>query len=345
MRLIDIDHDTSIFHCVRDSSTEMIAGIFAGKTVIAALGPIYHQDPAASLLLPFFRCAEETGWKVNESTLAPSSIMEKAREARIKSIDLSSSAPIDELSEWTRAGLLLEICRARGINYDGHGLIHVPWRLRGTVTGRFGTEPVRLIDKSSGRPWTFNPLSLTENQRMEIVPRSSDSQIVSMDFRAMDLCSMISIVPGLAERYQGCHDGDLHARTAEILGGGISRNSAKDQIFVYAYGGRSPLAPQFERAMPQLSRFRSDTFARQVQSQSARAFRAALSRAFPLLLGERVIPLFTVHDELVLECFDSSRNLLPEISKALEDGATQRIGVPFRVNFRVGRSYEDAKGK
>lgn len=338
-------------HSVHDSFSPLLSLTLRGKQAIAALGPIYDSDPAADLLRPFHRSAAETGWNVGQETLSPEQVVGRVRRLRQSAIP-AASVVFDEdpgrveLVEWTRAGLVLEVCRANGINYSGRGLIRVPWRLRGTVTGRFGTEPVH--GQLNGKEWTFNPLSLGPIDRVAIVPRVSGNRIAVLDFKAMDLCSMVSLVPGLRDRY-GRHD-DLHSVTAVIMCGldppPEARDLIKEQIFVHAYGGNSPLRADFERFVPELDWLRRRPHgegARLVQSQSSRAFRAALSKALPLLLGQSTMPMFTVHDELALEYSESHSNLLAGVAKALEEGATQRIGVPYRVGVSTGVTYEEAK--
>lgn len=373
MRLVSFNDGGALMHSVHDSFAGLLSLTLRGKTAIAALGPIYTADPAAGLLLPFIRSAVETGWQVDPDTLAPKEVLERARKLRREQTALNVTLLFDqsegfkELIEWTRAGLVLEVCRANGVNYAGRGQIRVPWRLNGTVTGRFGTEPVR------GDGWTFNPLSLGPRDRVAITPRSPDRRIAVMDFRAMDLCSMVSLVPGLAAKYDQpepvavAWDGvpvpgpknriaDLHAITVKhLFGHDYSlhdypkiRAHVKEQIFVHAYGGNSDLRRDFQEKLPELDWLRQKPHgegARLVQAQSARAFRAALSEALPLLLQPEVMPLFTVHDELALEYSETHSLELAKVAMALERGASQRIGVPYRVGVSTGLSYEEAKHK
>lgn len=334
-------------HSASESFSALLSLTLRGKPAIAALGPLYAEDPAVELLAPFRRSADATGWRTSDLTLAPEWTIERARslrrEAAVGNLDLlfEDSDGFRELEEWTRAGLLLGVCQARGVNYRDRGLIRVPWRLRGTVTGRFGTHSVR------GDGWTFNPLSLSERDRRCVVPRSPGRGIAVLDFRAMDLCSMISLVPGLSQRYHGA--GDPHLRTAELLSAGgtvKSRDDAKLQVFVHAYGGNSYLSRDFERLLPELSWIREKRDgegARLVQSQSARAFRAALSAILPEMLGEELLPLFTVHDELALEYDLSHESRLSDIASAMSSAASSRIGVGYSVSISTGMSYDEAK--
>lgn len=347
MRLLTLPEGGAVYHCAHESFAALLSLTLRGKAAVAALGPIYHRDPAADILRPFLRSAEETRWPVDAQTLAHDQIKERARRVRIEAIPAATflfpdDPDLVELIDWTRSGLLLEVCRARGVMLSRRGLVRVPWRLRGTVTGRFGVEPVR------GDGWTFNPLSLGPKDREEIVPNGPGRLISVLDFRAMDLCSMISFVPGLSARYGEAED--LHARTAQLLGisgePDVCRRMVKEQVFVHAYGGQSTLHDSFEARLPELSWLRDKPHgdgARLVQTQSARAFRAALSRALPLLLGEEVRPMFTVHDELALDHSEECSDRVAMVASAMAEAASQRIGVTYRVGVSTGSSYAEAK--
>jgi hypothetical protein len=251
----------------------------------------------------------------------------------------------DKAVEWTRAGLVLEVCRRRGVRVRGHGTVHVPWRLKGTVTGRFGVEPVRI---SGDR--LFNPMIIPTDDRWTVVPSAPGRSIVVLDFMAMDLCSLVSLLPGLYERLKGNFFSGIrisHGVIADHLN--VEADVAKRELFVHAYGGRSPLAAEFDRHFPEISEARRSLdhgdMARVVQETSAIAFRAALSRALPLLLGDDVMPMFTVHDELVLDVGPDTDPAILKLCCELEDGATERIGVPYGVRCSSGSSYAEAKRK
>lgn len=350
MRLASYPDGGAIYHSVHDSFASLLSLTLRGKHAVAAFGPIYERDPAAALLAPFLRSAADTDWSVDPFTLAPDSVTDRVRAVRREVLGaialFEDSDEFRELEEWTRAGLVLEICRAHGVPVAGRGLIRVPWRLRGTATGRFGTEPVR--GETGGKAWTFNPLSLGPQERSLIVPSSFGRLISVLDFRAMDICSMVSLVPGLAARYEGAHD--LHAVTATIMCGldppPKARGLIKEQVFVHAYGGDSLLREDFDHFLPELKWLRAKPHgegARLVQAQSARAFRAALSEALPLLLNDDVRPMFTVHDELALDHSELASDHVDLVATTLARGASQRIRVPYRVNVSTGLTYEDAK--
>lgn len=346
MRVLQLPDGTPVYHDLGESLVPLTSLLLRDRPAIVALGPLYGEDPAGSLLAPFRMTAEATGWTTTKS-LAPEWVWERARELRrlaiAGSIELLFDRDVADLVDWTRAGVVLGYAQHRGVRVKGRGLIHVPWRLRGTVTGRFGTDPVR------GPGWTFNPLSLGPEDRCVIVPRAEGRRIAVLDFRAMDLCSMVSIVPGLADRYRG-HEDDMHLWTAVTLYGAVPpperRDEAKRELFVYTYGGRSMLEGRLAYHFPELDKLRRlphGEAGRRVQAQSALAFRAGLSRALPLLTGDDVVPVFTVHDELALDYSERASDRLGGVAKALEDGASQRIGVPYRVGLSTGLSYEEAK--
>ncbi len=338
-----------VYHDVGFDFGQLLRDSLTGRQVTAALGPLYATDPAEQILAPFVRSAKESDWKIaSEAQLAPSWALEKARKIRSETA-LAAVGQIDERDavDWTRAGLVLEIARRRGIHMSGRGVLHVNWKMRGTVTGRFGAETLHGKSGIDG-DWNFNPMSLAEKDRIRIRPSDHCRHVVVIDFRAMDVCSMIALVPGLIEKYSD-HP-DPHTRTAELVfGDSGKRSEAKENVFVYAYGGTltSDLRDRFRSGLPEIAAvtkgLQHGEFPRLVQSTSALAFRAALSRALPLFVGEKYLPMFTVHDEVVLDASEIGVDGISEVTKALEEGASQRIGVPYRVRVSTGYTYEEAK--
>lgn len=345
MRLCDIKGNP-VWHDCRTGFGDMLRSALLDIPVIAAHGPIYEKDPAEEILAPFRRSAAQTDWVLEEIQLAPKEILEKARLVRTKEVERllgEFSSDLDVLYDWSRAGLVLEIARRWGVNVFARGILHLNWKLKGTVTGRFGCDSIK------DQNWMFNPLSLGPDDRWRIEPRDFDRHIVVLDFKGMDVCSMISIVPGLAEIYDGYPD--PHLRTAEITG--LSRENAKQGFLSWAYGASFAAFPKigkaFDDSFPFVKSFTKNKshgdFARKVQETSARAFRAALSRALPLLVTEDHIPMMAVHDELSIDSKIDSMNSIDKIVCALESGASDRIGVPYRIGMQTGSNYEEAKMK
>jgi len=327
---------TEFHHDVRESFGELLRSALRGERVLVGHGPIYADDPAAEVMAPFRRSADESGWSFNELIL-PEWVIHRARELRAAQItremqDLSiDNERLKELDRWTRAGLVLEIASRWGIPRIAGYRIHPKWKLRGTVTGRFG------IEEGS----KFNPMTIAERDRHTVVTELGFG-MATMDFNAMDLRSMISLIPDMREWYDGAND--LHQRTADIMD--IDRDEAKQEIFVHAYGGYSKHRQRFLARMPYLSQLHEGDHgdgARRVQTQSARAFRGALSEALPLLVGENLRPLFTVHDELTVEYREGTEAEVYLVMCALERGASQTIGVDYRVKGKVGRNYRETK--
>lgn len=338
-----------VWHDCHTDFPEMLRRALRNEPIAAAHGPIYVDDPAAEIMLPFVRSCHESGWRnLNERDLAPRWVLERANAIRSMAIptDGITCDEIEDVVRWTRAGLVHEISSIRGINLVGRGVVHPRWRLRGTVTGRFGCVPVR------GDGWTFNPLSLGSPDRARVRPSDAVREIAVLDFRAMDLCSMFSIVPGLRERYGSCDD--PHSMTARIITGEIDlesnvRSLIKEQLFVHSYGGESVLRAEFDSRLPELGWLRNmppGEGARLVQSRSAMIFRAALSEALPLLVGDHIIPMFTVHDEVVVDCSDIGLGMVrSQLVPALERGAALASGgITYRVGLSVGYTYAEAKG-
>ncbi len=314
-----------------------------GVPVIAAHGPIYDTDPAGDVLAPFIRSATESGWPISdEGMLVPDHVLERVRRMRTEALDVERfESAHDDLVDWARAGLVLEVSRRHGIVAMGRGTLRPSWKLCGTVTGRFGVDPVR------GPGWTFNPHSLGPDDRRRIRPSDHTRMIAVLDFRGMDVCSMISIVPGLSDVFSG-HP-DPHQRTADLTG--LARENAKAGFLSWAYGASfaaSPLVGRtFDESFPQVRDFtrgmEHGDFPRMVQMTSALAFRAALSRALPMLVGNNHVPMFTVHDELVLDCSEIGLDSIGQLVHILESGASDRIGVSYRVGVSTGYTYEEAK--
>ncbi len=331
----------------------MLRRALRDEPVIAAHGPLYEEDPAEQLLAPFRRTARETGWRLqDERWLAPQSVLDKAQDLRDRAaVAASSSLGFDhyvtDLVDWARAGLVLEIGRRYGIPVTGRGLLRPDWRLKGTVTGRFGCEAVRSEDGSDR--WHFNPLSLGPDDRWRVHPSDAVRRIAVLDFKAMDLCSMVSLVPGLRERYQEGMQ-DMHSHTLRLLGGSWGdpglRDAVKEQLFIHAYGGESVIRRELETSIPELDWLRAlphGEGARAVQARSALVFRAALSRVLPELTGFHHRPMFVVHDELVLDCSEIGCDLIRDVVGLLEAGAAARVGVQYRVGVSTGYTYEEAK--
>lgn len=322
--------DMIVHHSVREDFGQLLRGALHGNQVYAALGPVYHTDPAELMLAPFIRSAKESGLDPDTlciEQLVPKQFIDKITLLRRNAV-VTWTGIWRDVEHWTRAGLVLETAARRGIPLREGTKAYVKWKMRGTMTGRFGVEP-----------GGFNPMVISCEHRGRIIPSAPERAIVVIDFRSMDLSSMLSIVPGLAERYAGVSD--LHSRTAELVG--IARDVAKKELFVHAYGGHSAYAKQFEERLPELTAKKGADLARLVQTTSATAFKAGLSKALPLLVDGDVRPMFTVHDELTLDVLNEALPTVRHVSKAMEDGATERIGVTYTTRSSVGRDYAEAK--
>ena len=333
MMILDTER-YSVYHSVREDFVPLMKSVFKfeERPGVAALGPIY-EDPAADVLAPFVRSAKEAGLDPDSvRILAPEWARERALQLRADRISQWASTASErdwkDVHDWTRAGLVLEIASRLGIPLRNGTREHVRWKLRGTVTGRFGVE--------NG---SFNPLTINRDHRSRIVPSGPGRRIHVLDFRAMDLCSIVSLFPSLSSRYSGASD--LHQRTADLVG--VDREVAKKELFVFAYGGHSGYQREFSERLPELVPVRGSDLARRVQETSALAFRAALSKALPLLFGGDPRPLFTVHDELVLDVHEDRAADVHDVITALERGASERIGFPYSVDMKVGRDYGEAK--
>lgn len=341
MKLDFLVGEVPVFHSVREDFGDLLRMALRDEKAVAALGPLYEDDPAADLLRPFVRSMHETGWAVHaEGMLAPDEVLARAKVLRDEVGAKINWSSAQDLIEWTRAGLVLEIARRRGVRFAGRGLIHFDWKMRGTVTGRFGCETHRSVGG-----WSANPLTLNIDERRRIVASDAVRSVVVLDFKAMDVCSMTAIVPGLGEIMEG-HP-DPYSRVAELTG--LSRDKAKLSFLTWAYGGvvEPYILDELWRCFRPISDFTKHLdhgqFPRMVQTVSAQAFRAGLSMALPKLVGELWIPMFCVHDELALDTSEWGLDRIKEVQSALEIGASQTIGAPYRVGVSAGYTYEEAK--
>jgi hypothetical protein len=59
---------------------------------------------------------------------------------------------------------------------------------------------------------------------------------------------------------------------------------------------------------------------------------------------DEIRPVMAVHDELVLDVLDGMGGDVACVVRALEGGARQRIGQPYRTGMITGNSYAECKG-
>lgn len=335
-----------VYHDVRASFGDMLRMSLKGERCVAALGPIYPKDPGEHVIAPFVRSAIETGYtSLPEEKLVPDHTLELLHEIRQHSCSgpfmLWKDEEWNDAVNWSRAGLVLEIARRRGVHFSGRGVIHFNWKMRGTVTGRFGCETYH------GSNWTLNPLTLSEDDRRRCRPSDAVRHVAVLDFKAMDVCSMAAIIPEFGAII-GDHT-DPYTKIADVIGRNWSRDDVKRNFLVWAYGGvvDPDVLGEFWYHMRPVHDFTCKLphgeFPRMVQTVSAQAFRAGLSRALPLLVTDHYIPMFTVHDELTLDVSEVGLDRIKDVQIALESGASEAIGRAYRVGVSTGYTYEEAK--
>lgn len=338
-----VAHDLSDF----DSFSILMKRALENQNIGVALGPLYDKDPAVSIIEAFKRSATESNWNCTPAQMFPEEV-----NSRIKSIREAAVANIVDditLNQWARAGLVLEIASIYGINI-GIRKIHPRWKLNGTVTGRFGCSTEQIVSAWDNEMWYFSPLTIPEAKRNLIVPSSKDRRIATIDFNGIDVCSMFAIAKSVPKEYEDCDD--IHRATAKILfetndPTDLNRDVSKIEIFKYAYGGHTEYMNLFAKKLAQLSMFRDmppGEAGKLVQSVSAIAFRAALSKALPSLTSLDVKPMFTVHDELVLDYSRGHEDKVLEVSKQMELGATEMNLFPYRTRVKLnGKHYGEVK--
>lgn len=214
----------------------------------------------------------------------------------------------------------------------------------------------------------LNTMSIPKGEsRRKIRSRLGDAgRIVSLDFNAIDLRCIVSRVPEMVPLYAGCDD--FHARTHELVSGrpptDDERRMMKSLTYPMLYGGpfgadsyseklRYLFTPivEFRRRLhaEKPEEHAGATLAIFAQTLSSRAFKAALVAADIEMLGldGQVLPIFPVHDELVLDvsvagCRGSALgrvNALKMIVKEMESAAAAAAGIECKVVVASGPSY------
>ncbi len=75
------------------------------------------------------------------------------------------------------------------------------------------------------------------------------------------------------------------------------------------------------------------------QTLSSIAFGEALIAATTVLATTRSLPMFPVHDELVIDAHPDDVEALEDVRRAMETASASITGTPLRVNMRIGPNY------
>lgn len=257
-----------------------------------------------------------------------------------------------EIIERTGAELVLLTCERTGFIYDGK-LVHPRYNLKGTRTERYTIEP-----------GTFNFMGIKSEKRGLLKARPGRSLIV-LDFNAIDGRSIVSLHPDSPKNLRWCQ-GDFYAMMFQELFGKHpdhdERQALKLAFTRYCYRTSvSKVPPEldalFSEKMPWIEELRKQNhdpdfhdheghgLALKAQTKSSRTFNGALFEAVGLLCTDdrSYDPLFTVHDELVVEVDDDKVGLAADLASTLEVGAYETSGVMHVVRFKVGKDYAQCK--
>ena len=304
----------------------MLATVYEGRDVVDLSRRMSVLD-WRRLVLPRLRTAETCGlgrrsWR----EVCPRWVVDRLDGVR-RELEADLSYSYEEVLD-CRAELVLVLAEGRGV-LVGDDIHRTRFKFIATKTGRFGVEA----------GW-WNPMTLAEADRRRVRARPG-RRLASLDFVAMDLCSMLVLEPSLRRIYEGADD--LHLRTTELLGyGPTMRDEVKEQTFVYAYGGRSRFNYLFEAKVPEMTRLRGRPgIPLLVQERSATTFRWALGSVLEEFVQRATDPLFPVYDELVVEY--SNIDAVKVIAWTMEEAATRLTGVSHRVRVRIGETYDECK--
>lgn len=253
----------------------------------------------------------------------------------------------------TVAKLVLLEAEQRGFVWEGK-IIHPKFNFDLTKTERFGTET-----------GFFRCMSIGRSTRHKLTARPGHSIIV-FDFNAIDGRSIVSMHESAVSQFGQSIDlyADMFKHVFDSDPDDELRAFFKLQFFRHAYGAGENLRPADEAIrqmimgrMPWLAELREQThlgsiehigkdLAIEAQRQSSRTFCAALKTAAPYMMGSYswVHPLFTVHDELVVEVVtERNDEAVSVMTLALESGAYSMAGVEHRVKHKIGQNYGECK--
>lgn len=337
--MILFEHDSPVYHSVDEDFNRMIDCAVNGKNVYAALGPIYKTDPAKSVVDPFILSAKNSFYKsLSDDLLFPADAYERIKSIRNSAID-RSSLNFQEINEWTRAGLFLHIASKYGVKIAKYGMIHPKWNLNATETTRFGVETVKIKDRS------INLLSLNDDIRNHIIPSDSIREIAVLDFIAIDFCS-IEVLFGIKRETFDPYESIAIKLNCE-------RKEAKVAFLSWCYGStaieqnkRLILEKSFPSIAEEIKKNEHGFVARLVQTASASIFRTALSSILPKVYNSiDFIPMFTVHDEIVLDISPRAidMGLLDDIKSTIENAVNIKSNYQYCIRISTGYTYGEAK--
>lgn len=245
----------------------------------------------------------------------------------------------------TAAKLVLLECERRGFLWEGQ-LTKPKFNLGTSKTGRFGCVG-------------FNVMSIKKDTRSKLEARPGHA-LVSFDFKSIDGRSVVALSEEGRVRYGSEPDvyGAIFADVYDRPADDESRAQFKLDFFQYAYGPCSKFKSDhigyLNGALPWVEELREKLYdpnvhdhigqglAWEAQRMSSRAFNAGLRNSLSILCCSKELhPLFTVHDELLIELDMDHPDSIWPLRDKLEEGASEATGVKHVVKLKTGRTYAE----
>lgn len=304
---------------------------------------------AEKILDKFVKATDSVGkLDVNKLKYIPVPLAEEIVTERKKRIEESSLLEIRGIRERTDAEIILCDCERRGFRV-GEEYVYPQFNFNRSKTGRFTATTSYL---KNGQP--FNCMSIHKEKRALVLPRPG-MMMATFDMNAIDARSIVSRSPEASERF-GQSEDVYSAIYKSITGSDPSaeeRAQFKSDFYPNVYAANRPdneftqktkwIDELRETFINENARDKGHSISLWAQEESTKTFCAAISSAFKLLMSTDVYPMFTVHDELVVEYMIGREEILDFIKNKMEDGASRFSGIKQIVKYKTGKSYQECK--
>lgn len=272
-------------------------------------------------------------------------LFDRRRFVALHTIREMSEVELAAACDRTAAKLVLLECERRGFMWEGE-LTKPKFNLSTSKTGRFSCVG-------------FNVMSIKKDKRhaLEARPRYA---LVSFDFKSIDGRSVVALSEEGRARYGSEPDvySAIAADVYEMQVDDEMRERFKIDFFQYAYGpysafrsdhvgylcGRLPWVEELREKLydEKIHDHMGQGLAWEAQRMSSRAFNAGLRNSLPILCCSNDLhPLFTVHDELLIELDMDHPDAIWPLRDKLEAGASEATGVKHVVKLKTGRTYAE----
>lgn len=323
------------YHSIRQNQYEVFNDLKNNKNFIVCSGPVYKTDPAASLIEPFIKSCEISNYKFDESII-PKGIQQSFNDNRKSYIEKSiNQNDINNLLNWSLYAAVLENAYINGVSV-GINKLHVDYVLNNTITSRDGYVTTH----------DFNPHFITNEFSHYIKPSDYLRNVVILDFKAMDVFSMMTLFPSVSKFFEDTND--PYSVISSMCS--IERKEAKISFLKWAYGGKisSDIEVKFINNFNEIfecsRKLQHGEFARTVQTVSSIIFRASIaSVAKELIFSKHFIPMFTIHDSIILDTSDYGIENIKTVIDKMEQKTFTESGIKYRISLNCGYTYFEAK--